>query len=231
MYIKASDTLCEIKPPSTGEKNLLLMSKTPIPEIESICGKPVITFDEEGNPIGEPLPIPGELLEVTYHFSTRTEKEAELEAVVAQKEAALAEQVRRTVSLQEELAEKESIANEAIQALRGTPVQGEDWDAAKLYRQGDTVRHGGVMYEAARLSKGKEPGKDACWVVMPEVAEKPVLDWESMETGTAIAIGDLVSLGDKTYRCIKAHAKSQVRIVTNTNFWEQVADIVQLKKS
>ena len=223
MKIKIGEALHEIKNYSIGERNLLLMFDTPVEGLTE--GGQWQLCDDEGNAAME-LPIVKELVEVTYHFATMSGTEAALTEEIMIKEAEIIENIREVLTLREELDEKEKAFDELLESVRSglaaAPVDGEEWDGAKWYRQGDTAQSNGVMYECVKTCQGKEPVVSPLfWTVVTE-KEPAVREWADIESGASIAVGDVVTHAGRTYRCIKAHAKSNIRIVTNTDFWEAV---------
>ena len=231
MYIKVNDERIAIKNVDNHGTSVLLWVDAPLTEPEALNGDVLRVMDEEDNPIMETLQPLGALTLVGYRYELRTEKEATLAEQVEEMEGLITGHLE-TIREQEEYAEwiiaelalREAEVDDILQTVRdgllAIPVPGEAWDNRKWYIGGDVVTHGGLRYEALITCKGKEPGvEDGCWTELPEEAPV-VLVWADIPSGTPIAIGDLVTHADKIYRCIKAHTKSAIRIVTNTDYWE-----------
>lgn len=124
-------------------------------------------------------------------------------------------------------AELEQILSDARAGLIAAPEAGEAWDAAKWYRSGDTVMYQDVGYTCRKTCKGKEPGADsliAYWEATPKEEPGPVLAWGEIAGGEMIPVGQIVTHNDKTWRCVKAHARSVIRqpSAVQVEYWEAV---------
>ena len=102
------------------------------------------------------------------------------------------------------------------------PVPGAAWSSLITYLRDEIVERGGKQYAALRYSKNKPPEDNPdLW----EIVETgiPVLVWNDAESGFSFAVGDLVTHINLTWRCIKAHTKSQVRVpLDGSQWWEMV---------
>lgn len=195
---------------SVGAKNFLVMSNAPIKGIETLCGKKIIELGDTGFMQNESTIKT--LKGVTYEFETQENEAAELAAENAElKRAAL---------------DFESVLLAAREGLLAVPKPGEDWDAEKWYRTGDTVKYAGATYECEKTCKGREPSTTLLfWKEIGQTTEtKPVeiVEWESIPAQADIEVGTIVTHAGKNYKCIAEHKKTVLRQVTNTNFWEQV---------
>ena len=124
-------------------------------------------------------------------------------------------------------AQLEQVLADARAGLIAAPEAGEAWDAAKWYRSGDTVMHGAVGYTCRKTCKGREPGVSGpipYWEAAPKEEPGTVLAWGEIAGGEMIPVGQIVTHNDKTWRCIKAHAKSVIRqpSAVQTEYWEAV---------
>ena len=132
-----------------------------------------------------------------------------------------------TVAQAGKAAELEQVLADARAGLIAAPEAGEAWDAAKWYRSGDTVMHGAVGYTCRKTCKGREPGVSGpipYWEAAPKEEPGTVLAWGEIAGGEMIPVGQIVTHNDKTWRCIKAHAKSVIRqpSAVQTEYWEAV---------
>ena len=116
----------------------------------------------------------------------------------------------------------EQIIIDTRAGLEPVPVKGEAYRAAANYTTGDEVTVGGVTYVALAYNRGKSPTEHPeLWTV--KAAEAVILVWADIESNAAIAVGDLVEHNKLTWRCVKAHAKSQVRVPLDGSQWWEVA--------
>ena len=120
------------------------------------------------------------------------------------------------------VAENVNLADE-LARLVPLPVPGEDWDYRKNYTVGDTVTVDGVEYECIHTNRNNGPEQTLGIEWKIKEAAPVVLVWADIESNTAIAVGDLVEHNKLTWRCIKAHAKSQVRVPLDGSQWWEVA--------
>ena len=219
---------------SIGERNLLIMSDAPIEGIEGMLGKSVAELGDIGVALGHVAPIIKTLKGVAYEFLTQMEEAAALERekVALESEKAALESEKgaletENAELKNAALEIEIILQDARKGLLSAPVPGEEWDAAKWYRSGDTVQG----YECLKTCRGREPSASPLfWAAVAEQVHSDegdsarVVAWADIENGATITVDTLVSHADKEYRCIKEHKKSVARQVTNTNFWEAVQE-------
>ena len=97
----------------------------------------------------------------------------------------------------------------ARENLTSLPVPGEAWDAEKRYIAGDTVTVNGQLYTALKYSKVKNPQSNPQhWEA---VSDTPTYqDWDSIEDGTVIEMGTIVTYQGGTWICTSQHFKSAV---------------------
>lgn len=93
----------------------------------------------------------------------------------------------------------------ARDGLVAVPTQGSAWNAETRYMAGDTVEGG---YVALRYNRGKEPSQylGVYW----EIQEDEVIEWESIEDGTILYEGGVVSYDGVIWICTSQHMKSTV---------------------
>ena len=116
----------------------------------------------------------------------------------------------------------EQVIRDTRAGLEPVPVKGEAYRAAANYTTGDEVTLNGVTYVATAYNKGKSPTESPeLWTV--KVGKTKVLVWADIASNAAIAVGDLVEHNGTTWRCIKAHAKGQVRVPLVGSQWWEVA--------
>ena len=97
----------------------------------------------------------------------------------------------------------------ARENLTSLPVPGEAWDAEKRYIAGDTVTVNGVLYTALKYSKGKDPqSSPQHWEA--DSGTPAYQDWDSIEDGTVIEAGTIVTYHGDTWICTSQHIKSTV---------------------
>jgi hypothetical protein len=124
-----------------------------------------------------------------------------------------------TVELTDVRTELEQTIADARQNLISPPTRDAPWSADVRYAAGDTVEGG---YVALRYNRNKNPADylGVYWVH----DENEVVAWESIEDGTIIYAGGIVSYGGKTWRCVEQHIKSSVhKPKTGSSKWEEVA--------
>lgn len=102
--------------------------------------------------------------------------------------------------------------NEVLIAARDglvpVPTPGDAWSADLRYIAGDTATVDGVSYTALRYSKGKNPPDSPdYWAVTPEPSYPA---WDSIEDGTVIKEGEIVTYNGATWQCTSQHIKSTV---------------------
>lgn len=96
----------------------------------------------------------------------------------------------------------------AREGLVSIPTPGDAWSAELRYIAGDTATVDGVSYTAVRYSKGKNPPDSPdYWEVTPEPSYPA---WDSIEDGTVIKEGEIVTYNGATWQCTSQHIKSTV---------------------
>ena len=102
--------------------------------------------------------------------------------------------------------------NEVLIAARDglvpVPTPGDAWSADLRYIAGDTATVDGISYTALKYSKGKNPPDSPNhW----EVTQEPAYPaWDSIEDGTVIKEGEIVTYNGATWQCTSQHIKSTV---------------------
>ncbi len=129
------------------------------------------------------------------------------EAVSRREERRAAEAAARATAA--ELEEARTELAETIAAARDNlispPEQGAPWNAETRYTAGDTVEGG---YIALRYNRNKNPA-DYLGVYWEHDAAE-IVAWDSIEDGTVIYEGGIVSYGGKNWICTAQHIKSTV---------------------
>lgn len=133
--------------------------------------------------------------------------------------------------LQAALEDAESNAYQAArEGLTAIPQPGEAWHDKKRYIRGDTVTDGGMLYEALRYSRGRQPSQSPeHWRIKPAAPTGP--RWEDDVSGHTYVAGDYRTYdldGDaelrKLYRCKQGHKKALVRRPAPiSDYWEVVS--------
>ena len=96
----------------------------------------------------------------------------------------------------------------AREGLVSIPTPGDAWSAELRYIAGDTATVDGISYTALRYSKGKNPPDSPdYWEVTPEPSYPA---WDSIEDGTVIKEGEIVTYNGATWQCTSQHIKSTV---------------------
>ena len=115
--------------------------------------------------------------------------------------------------------------NEVLIAARDglvpVPTPGDAWSADLRYIAGDTATVDGVSYTALRYSKGKNPPDSPdYWAVTPEPSYPA---WDSIEDGTVIMEGEIVTYNGATWQCTSQHIKSNVyKPKSSSSKWVQI---------
>ena len=102
--------------------------------------------------------------------------------------------------------------NEVLIAARAglvsVPTPGEAWSADLRYITGDTATVDGISYTALRYSKGKNPPDSPDYWEVTSEPSYPA--WDSIEDGTVIKEGEIVTYNGATWQCTSQHIKSTV---------------------
>lgn len=128
------------------------------------------------------------------------------------------EEFSGAAELAEARGELELLLSDARSGLNQIPTQGAAWNAETRYTAGDTVEGG---YVALRYSRNKSPADylGTYWAH----DEDETIAWESIEDGTVIYEGGVVSYGGKAWRCTAQHFKSSVyKPKENSSKWEEI---------
>ena len=109
----------------------------------------------------------------------------------------------------------------AREGLVSIPTPGDAWSAELRYIAGDTATVDGVSYTALRYSKGKNPPDSPdYWAVTPEPSYPA---WDSIEDGTVIMEGEIVTYDGATWQCTGQHIKSTVyKPKAGSSKWVQI---------
>lgn len=109
----------------------------------------------------------------------------------------------------------------AREGLVSIPTPGDAWSADLRYIAGDTATVDGVSYTALRYSKGKNPPDSPdYWAVTPEPSYPA---WDSIEDGTVIMEGEIVTYDGATWQCTSQHIKSIVyKPKAGSSKWHQI---------
>ena len=112
-----------------------------------------------------------------------------------------------------------------------TPDAGAKYDESKRYIEGDVMEFNGESYKSTTYNKGTTPESHPDrWEIVPEDA-KLVLVWEDCASGYSFSADDLVTHNKLTWRCTKAHTKSQVRVpLDGSQWWELVKEELKAVK-
>lgn len=115
--------------------------------------------------------------------------------------------------------EFESLLADTRNNLVSIPTQGAAWNAETRYIAGDTVEGG---YVALKYNRNKPPEDNLGTYWAYDEAE--IIAWDTIEDGTIIYEGGVVSYGGKTWKCIAQHFKSSVyKPKESSSKWEEVA--------
>lgn len=109
----------------------------------------------------------------------------------------------------------------AREGLVSIPTPGDAWSAELRYITGDTATVDGVSYTALKYSKGKNPPDSPNhW----EVTQEPAYPaWDSIEDGTVIKEGEIVTYDGATWQCTGQHIKSNVyKPKSGSSKWKQI---------
>lgn len=108
----------------------------------------------------------------------------------------------------------------ARENLTNLPVPGEAWDSSKRYIAGDTVTVDGVTYTALKYSKGKDPTSNPqYWEA--DTGTVTYQEWSSIEDGTVVEVGTIVTDQGSVWICTSQHFKSTVyRPKEGSSKWE-----------
>ena len=109
----------------------------------------------------------------------------------------------------------------AREGLVSIPTPGDAWSAELRYIAGDTATVDGISYTALRYSKGKNPPDSPdYWEVTPEPSYPA---WDSIEDGTVIKEGEIVTYNGATWQCTSQHIKSTVyKPKAGSSKWVQI---------
>lgn len=109
----------------------------------------------------------------------------------------------------------------AREGLVPIPTPGDAWSADLRYITGDTATVDGISYTALRYSKGKNPPDSPdYWEVTPEPSYPA---WDSIEDGTVIKEGEIVTYNGATWQCTSQHIKSTVyKPKAGSSKWVQI---------
>ena len=109
----------------------------------------------------------------------------------------------------------------AREGLVSIPTPGDAWSAELRYIAGDTATVDGISYTALRYSKGKNPPDSPdYWEVTPEPSYPA---WDSIEDGTVIMEGEIVTYNGATWQCTSQHIKSTVyKPKAGSSKWQQI---------
>lgn len=109
----------------------------------------------------------------------------------------------------------------AREGLVSIPTPGDAWSADLRYIAGDTATVDGISYTALRYSKGKNPPDSPdYWAVTPEPSYPA---WDSIEDGTVIMEGEIVTYNGATWQCTSQHIKSNVyKPKSSSSKWVQI---------
>lgn len=86
--------------------------------------------------------------------------------------------------------------------------------AAKVKIQADKDSISALQSENTRLNELYEKFK----------ALSEMTYWAELDSGTSIAVDDVVRYFGHNYKCIQAHTKALTRYPKNTDYWEEVED-------
>lgn len=115
--------------------------------------------------------------------------------------------------------------NDVLTAARAglvsVPTPGEAWSADLRYITGDTATVDGVSYTALKYSKGKNPPDSPNHWEITQAPSHPA--WNSIEDGTVIKEGEIVTYNGATWQCISQHIKSIVyKPKDGSSKWQQI---------
>ena len=115
--------------------------------------------------------------------------------------------------------------NDVLTAARAglvsVPTPGDAWSAELRYIAGDTATVDGISYTALKYSKGKNPPDSPNHWEITKVSSYPA--WDSIEDGTVIMEGEIVTYDGATWQCISQHIKSTVyNPKASSSKWKQI---------
>lgn len=115
--------------------------------------------------------------------------------------------------------------NDVLTAARAglvsVPTPGEAWSADLRYITGDTATVDGVSYTALKYSKGKNPPDSPNHWEVTQAPSYPA--WDSIEDGTVIMEGEIVTYNGATWQCTSQHIKSNVyKPKSSSSKWVQI---------
>lgn len=144
------------------------------------------------------------------------------EAVRRRKERTQAafEKYEAAAELADARAEIEQILTDTRENLTPVPTQGAAWNAETRYIAGDTVEGG---YVALKYSRNKNPADylGVYWAY----DEAEIVAWDTIEDGTIIYEGGMVTYNNKTWKCTAQHMKSSVyKPKSGSTKWEEVTE-------
>lgn len=109
----------------------------------------------------------------------------------------------------------------AREGLVPVPSQGAAWDSNLRYIAGDTATVDGISYTALRYSKGKNPPDSPNHWGVTQAPSYPA--WDSIEDGTVIMEGEIVTYNGATWQCTSQHIKSNVyKPKAGSSKWQQI---------
>ena len=109
----------------------------------------------------------------------------------------------------------------AREGLVSIPTPGDAWSAELRYIAGDTATVDGVSYTALRYSKGKNPPDSPNHWEVTQAPSYPA--WDSIEDGTVIMEGEIVTYNGATWQCTSQHIKSTVyKPKAGSSKWVQI---------
>lgn len=132
-----------------------------------------------------------------------------------QKHVALIQEMKNDIS------EIDDVLTAARVGLVPVPTPGEAWSADLRYITGDTATVDGVSYTALKYSKGKNPPDSPNHWEVTQAPSYPA--WDSIEDGTVIMEGEIVTYNGATWQCISQHIKSTVyKPKAGSSKWVQI---------
>lgn len=109
----------------------------------------------------------------------------------------------------------------AREGLVSIPTPGAAWSSDLRYIAGDTATVDGISYTALKYSKGKNPPDSPNHWEITQVSSYPA--WDSIEDGTVIMEGEIVTYNGATWQCTSQHIKSNVyKPKAGSSKWQQI---------
>lgn len=109
----------------------------------------------------------------------------------------------------------------AREGLVPIPTPGDAWSADLRYIAGDTATVDGISYTALKYSKGKNPPDSPNHWEITQTQAYP--EWDSIEDGTVIMEGEIVTYNGATWQCTSQHIKSIVyKPKAGSSKWQQI---------